>query len=66
MAVYVNGKNVGVIIEPSTKDRNIEIYKYQDLEDRISNGGSLPTEEEYEQAEEYLQEIYKVIMYGGN
>ena len=45
---------------------NIEYYKFQDLERIVLSGGTLATDLEYEEAEVYLQQVYKNIMEGSN
>lgn len=41
---------------------NIRLYKMQDQQRIIREGGELASDEEYVEAEKYLQELYKRIM----
>lgn len=43
-------------------ERNISLYKIQDRQRVIREGGELASDEEYVEAEKYLQELYKRIM----
>lgn len=66
MAIYIGKKEVGIVLEPTLKQQNINIYKTQDYINLVQNGGELPTDEEYELAEAELQVLYKSIMEGDN
>lgn len=50
--------------DDSVSKRNIETYKYQDIVRATNHGGTLATDEEYEQTENYLQSMYALIMGG--
>lgn len=45
---------------------NIQNYKLQDLSKAIVSGGAVATDEEYANAEEYLQGVYSLILNGGS
>lgn len=64
--IIAGGKVVGIAVDKNTTLDNIDIYKMMDLVDILEHGGTLPTNEEYLQAETQLQQIYKNIMEGEN
>lgn len=43
-------------------ERNISLYKFQDQQRIIREGGELASDEEYIETEKYLQDLYKRIM----
>ena len=64
--IIAGGKVVGIVVNSNTTLDNIDIYKMMDLVDILEHGGTLPTNEEYLQAEIQLQQIYKNVMEGEN
>ena len=58
MAIYLGGKEVGVLYEPTLKQQNINLYKSMDIEKITKSGGELATDEEYAVAEAELQKMY--------
>lgn len=44
---------------------NLQTYKFQDLANVENNGGIIATDQEYEDAEVYLQTLYGLILNGG-
>ena len=58
--VIVNGNEV--IIGKTQSQINIERYKQADINRIMQQGGELATDEEYEQAEIEMQQIYSDIM----
>ena len=58
--VIVNGNEV--IIGKTQSQINIERYKQADMNRIMQQGGELATDEEYEQAEIEMQQIYSDIM----
>ncbi len=48
------------------RQENIEAYKAMDTAAVLLEGGTIPTDEEYEVAETQLQQIYKTILEGGS
>lgn len=64
--IIAGGKVVGIVVDSNTTLDNIDIYKMMDLVDILEHGGTLPTNEEYLQAETQLQQIYKNVMEGEN
>lgn len=62
MAIYLGGKEVGILYEPTIKQQNINTYKSIDIENTTINGGELATDEEYAVAEVELQKMYSKIM----
>ena len=64
--IVAGGKIVGIMNSGNTILDNIDMYKLMDLVDILQHGGTLPTNEEYLQAETQLQQIYKNVMEGEN
>ena len=58
--VIVNGNEV--TIGKTQSQINIERYKQADMNRIMQRGGELATDEEYEQAEIKMQQIYSYIM----
>lgn len=66
---WTNNRIYEVIIDginrelgPDISERNIRMYKFQDQQRIIREGGELASDEEYVEAEKYLQDLYKRIM----
>ena len=58
--VIVNGNEV--TIGKTQSQINIERYKQADMNRIMQRGGELATDEEYEQAEIKMQQIYSYVM----
>lgn len=69
MSKWTNNPLYEIIIDgeerelgPTITEKNIERYKQQDLQRISREGGQLATNQEYEEAEIELQQLYKSIM----
>ena len=61
--IKLNTSCVQILGEPlSIKNENINYYKYLDYVNFPLNGGNQFTDEEYNESENLLQELYKRIM----